>query len=65
MMNESAILITAVAIVGAIGGALMFVGWLFTILTALGNKQYIFVIASFVILRRRVNAVSFTSKLLQ
>ena len=27
----------------------MFVGWLFTILTALGNKQYIFGIASFFI----------------
>lgn len=32
---------TILLIVAATGGAVAFVGWLFTVLTALGNKNYV------------------------
>lgn len=41
---SSAVLIFVI-ILGAVGTSLLFIGWLFSLLIALGHKQYIFSIA--------------------
>jgi len=48
-MEPNLILITIAAIVGATGIALIFVGFLMAILVALGNKQYVWGLAIFVL----------------
>lgn len=51
-----------VIILGAIGASLFFIGWLFSLLTALGNKSYTFGIAMLAVIPAHIYCALHWSK---